>query len=408
MKNAGVKLSLYLNYFVFAILLNSVGIVILKSLNNYGVEETTASILEAFKDLPIAIVSFAVASFLPRIGYKKAMLIGLGMVTVACIVMYFGNSFDTAKVLFATVGAAFALIKVSVYSTIGLVTDSTKEHNSLMSSIEGFFMVGIALAYFLFPAFNTEGKPDAWLNVYWLLAGLSGLSFVILLLTKFEKEAEIAGANLSQDFAEMFKLLARLLIIVFVISAFLFVMIEQGIMTWLPTFNNKVLGLDENLGIMMASILALSLAVGRLLAGVLTRKISWVYVLSACTLMAMILVVFVLPKTVGLNVGEIDSLGDIPLIGFAFPLVGLFIAPIYPLLNSVVLSALPKRVHSPMTGLIVIFSALGGTFGSRIIGYLFETKGPENAFYFTLIPMTILLIFYFILKRLTDQNAVQG
>lgn len=408
MKNAGVKLSLYLNYFVFAILLNSVGIVILKSLNNYGVEETTASILEAFKDLPIAIVSFAVASFLPRIGYKKAMLIGLGMVTVACIVMYFGNSFDTAKVLFATVGAAFALIKVSVYSTIGLVTDSTKEHNSLMSSIEGFFMVGIALAYFLFPAFNTEGKPDAWLNVYWLLAGLSGLSFVILLLTKFEKEAEIAGANLSQDFAEMFKLLARLLIIVFVISAFLFVMIEQGIMTWLPTFNNKVLGLDENLGIMMASILALSLAVGRLLAGVLTRKISWLYVLSACTIMAMLLVVFVLPKTVGLNVGEIDSLGDIPLIGFAFPLVGLFIAPIYPLLNSVVLSALPKRVHSPMTGLIVIFSALGGTLGSRIIGYLFETKGPENAFYFTLIPMTVLLIFYFILKRLTDQNAVQG
>jgi hypothetical protein len=35
-----------------------------------------ASILEAYKDLPIAIVSFLIASFLPRIGYKK-MLIGL-------------------------------------------------------------------------------------------------------------------------------------------------------------------------------------------------------------------------------------------------------------------------------------------------------------------------------------------
>jgi hypothetical protein len=34
---------------------------------------------------------------------------------------------------------------------------------------------------------------------------------------------------------------------------------------------------------------------------------------------------FVLPKTVGLDVKEINSLGDIPLIGFAFPLVGLFI-----------------------------------------------------------------------------------
>lgn len=408
MKHFGVKLSLYLNYFVFAILLNSVGIVILKSLNNYGVDESTASVLEAFKDLPIAIVSFLVASFLPRIGYKKAMLIGLGMVTVACVVMYFGNTFDTSKILFATVGAAFALIKVSVYSTIGLVTENTKEHNSLMSSVEGVFMIGIALAYFLFPAFNTEGKPDAWLNVYWLLAALSAISFVLLLFTKFDKAPISKSANLSEDFIAMFKLLARLLIIVFVISAFLFVMIEQGIMSWLPTFNNKVLGLSENIGIMMASILALALAGGRLLAGIITRNVSWVYVLSVCTIGAMLMVVFVLPKTVGLVTGEITRLTDVPLIAFAFPLVGLFIAPIYPLLNSVVLSALPKRLHSHMTGLIVIFSALGGTLGSRVIGHLFETQGPENAFYFTLIPMGLLLVFYFILKKLTEKDAIQG
>lgn len=408
MKHTAVKLSLYLNYFVFAILLNSVGIVILKSLNNYGVDETAASALEAFKDIPIAIVSFAMASFLPRIGYKKAMLVGLAMVALACIAMYFGNSFDTAKVLFATVGAAFALIKVSVYSTIGLVTESTKEHNSLMSSIEGVFMFGIALAYYLFPVFNTETDPDAWLNVYWLLAALSALSFVILLFTKFEKEPQIPGKDLGQDFLEMFKLLARLLIIVFVISAFLFVMIEQGIMTWLPTFNERVLGLTENLAIMMASILAISLGTGRLLAGALTRKINWIYVLSACTIIAMLLVIFVLPKLLNLKVQEINSLGDIPLLGFAFPIIGLFIAPIYPLLNSVVLSALPKKVHSPMTGLIVIFSALGGTLGSRIIGFLFREVGAQKAFYFTLIPMTVLLICYFILKKLTERDVLQG
>lgn len=69
MKKSAVKIAMYLNYFVFAILLNSVGIVILKSQANYGVDEVQASVLEAFKDLPIAIVSFFVASFLPRIGY---------------------------------------------------------------------------------------------------------------------------------------------------------------------------------------------------------------------------------------------------------------------------------------------------------------------------------------------------
>ena len=401
MKKNTIKWAMYLNYFVFAILLNSVGIVILKAQKNYGVDELEASILEAFKDLPIAIVSFLVASFLPRIGYKRAMLIGLGLVYVACITMYFGNSFATAKLLFATVGVSFALIKVSVYSLIGTVTENQQEHNSLMSSIEGVFMIGIALAYFLFPAFNSETNPDAWLNVYWLLAGISGVSFAFLFLAKSENQVEVPGVNLLDDFRQMFQLMAKLLTIVFVISAFLFVMIEQGIMSWLPTFNSKVLHLPENISIMMASILAISLAVGRLAAGFLTKKINWIWILSACIIIAMLIVIFVLPKAVGLEVKTITSLSDIPLIGFAFPLVGLFIAPIYPLLNSVVLSALPKSLHSSMTGLIVVFSALGGTLGSRIIGYLFKNEGPENAFYYTLIPMALLLFSFFILKKLT-------
>lgn len=401
MEKSTIKWAMYLNYFVFAILLNSVGIVILKAQRNYGVDELEASILEAFKDLPIAIVSFLVASFLPRIGYKRAMLIGLGLVYMACITMYFGNSFATAKLLFATVGVSFALIKVSVYSLIGTVTENQQEHNSLMSSIEGVFMIGIALAYFLFPAFNSETNPDAWLNVYWLLAGISGVSFAFLFLAKSENQVEVPGVNLLDDFRQMFQLMAKLLTIVFVISAFLFVMIEQGIMSWLPTFNSKVLHLPENISIMMASILAISLAVGRLAAGFLTKKINWIWILSACIIIAMLIVIFVLPKAVGLEVKTITSLFDIPLIGFAFPLVGLFIAPIYPLLNSVVLSALPKSLHSSMTGLIVVFSALGGTLGSRIIGYLFKNEGPENAFYYTLIPMALLLFCFFILKKLT-------
>jgi fucose permease len=95
------------------------------------------------------------------------------------------------------------------------------------------------------------------------------------------------------------------------------------------------------------------------------------------------------------------TLFGFPLIAFLFPLIGLLIAPIYPLLNSAVLSALPKNLHSPMTGLIVIFSAIGGTVGSRITGYYFETLGG-SAFYITLIPMALLLIAVFILKRLTS------
>jgi len=403
-KNLGIKISLYLNYFVFAILLNSVGIVILKSQNVYGVDEVAASTLELFKDLPIAIISFIIASFLPRIGYKNSMLIGLFLVTIGSIQMYYANSFLGAKILFAIVGISFALIKISVYSLIGVVVNSQKEHNSLMSSVEGVFMLGIALAYFLFPAFNNENDPNSWLRVYWLLAGISTVSFIILYNLKFDEGDEIPGVNLFDDAKQMMLLMTKLLVLVFIISAFLFVMVEQGIMTWLPTFNERVLKLPENVGVMMASILAISLAIGRLLAGVFTKYISWFWVVIISTVCAMLIVLLILPKAIDIKVTEITNITDIPLIGFVFPLVGLFIAPIYPLLNSAILSVLPQKLHSPMTGLIVIFSALGGTLGSRIIGWLFKNVGANKAFYFTLIPMGLLIVAFIILNKLTKNK----
>jgi len=233
------------------------------------------------------------------------------------------------------------------------------------------------------------------------------LSFLFLLSADFDEGDEIPGANAKEDFAQMFKLIAKILVIVFVASAFLFVMIEQGIMTWLPTFNERVLELPENVAIMMASILAISLGVGRILAGQLAKYFSWIWVLTVCIFGAMAIVIFILPKAVNADIGLVKTLADVPAIGYAFPLVGLFIAPIYPLLNSVVLSALAKKLHSPMSGLIIIFSALGGTLGSRLIGLLFKELGADQAFTYTLIPMALLLVALFFLKRLTAQEMAK-
>ncbi|MGK0447159.1 MAG: fucose permease [Polaribacter sp.] len=399
MKNKSIKIALYINYFVFAILLNSVGIVIKQAISNYNIRETDASILEAFKDLPIAFVSFFAASFLPRIGYKKAMLFALSIVFCGCLYMYFGNTFNSSKILFLTIGVAFAFIKVSVFSMIGLLTETKEEHSSFMSYIEGFFMVGIALAYFIFPVFFDTNNPDAWLDVYLFLASLIAVSFLMLLFSKIDVKAEVSENTMKKDFTDMLKLMAFPLVIFFVISAFLFVMVEQGIMTWLPSFNKGVLSLNDSLSVQMASILAISLAIGRVLAGFLVKKIHWLKILSVCIIVSMLIVGFVLPSALTLESIEINTISKIPIIGFVFPIIGLFIAPIYPLINSVILFSLPKRMHSSMAGLIIIFSALGGTLGSRIIGYLFENIGGGKAFFFTLIPMAFLLISLFMFNK---------
>ncbi len=409
MKNWRVKLSLLINYFVFAILLNSVGTVILMMQNNFGITQGAASVLEGFKDLPIAITSFLLASFIVRIGYKRAMLIGLILVTITSLMMPSLPSFWMAKVLFFTIGVSFALIKVSVFATIGLVSDSRKEHLSFMNFLESFFAVGVLSAYFIFSYFiHEEDKTSTeWTRVYYLLAALSVLAFLLLLTTRIDESSvkEKEPARLSEDFVRMLKLMLTPLVGIFIVSVFLYVFIEQSIMSWLPTFNQQVLALPTILSVQMTSILAGSQALGRFTAGIVLRKIHWYKVVAACLLLAAALVVICIPLAKASTDHVITGWGNAPIAAFVFPLIGLCLAPIYPAINSVMLSALPKHQHAPMSGLIVVFSALGGTIGSIITGNIFQHFGGQRAFYFSLVPITLIFVVLFFFNRKTKTGA---
>jgi MFS transporter, FHS family, glucose/mannose:H+ symporter len=61
--------------------------------------------------------------------------------------------------------------------------------------------------------------------------------------------------------------------------------------------------------------------------------------------------------------------------------------------------------HSPMASLLVFFSAIGGTLGSRLVGYLFKNIGGQKAFYFSLIPMTVLMICLFLFYRIQKKTS---
>jgi FHS family glucose/mannose:H+ symporter-like MFS transporter len=408
-----VILVLMSNYFLFGLLLNSVGVVILQSINSFGVSKENAALLEGFKDLPIAIVSFFVASLLPRLGYRNAMMIALALVLIACLAMPILSTFWATKMLFLCVGAAFALIKVSVYASVGLLTNNKQEHASLLNSIEGVFMCGVLSGYWIFSAFIDDQNPgsSAWLNVYWLIAALCGINLTLMLLIKFNDQAAAESAAPTapgattkpiDDFIAMLKLVLRPLVYSFMVAMFLYVLIEQGIGTWLPTFNNEVLKLPASIAVQITSLFALSLALGRLAAGWLLRFIPWHLFLAGCILAMAILVLLTLPLAHDVEAKADSHWFNLPLAAYLFPLIGLFMAPIYPLLNSLVLSSLPQRQQSSMTGLIIIFSALGGTTGSIITGTVFNHFSGHTAFYLALIPMACIFLLLFRLKRLCN------
>ncbi|MGE6461846.1 MFS transporter [Pseudoalteromonas tetraodonis] len=412
MSKIKITLAIAASYFIFAILLNSVGTVILQAINTLGVSKTEASVLEGFKDLSIAIMSFVVASFIPRLGYKLAMLLALLVVAIACLSTAVISDFYMFKVLFAAVGCGFAVVKVSVYSIIGQVTEDANSHSSLLNTIEGIFMVGVLSGYWVFTAFIDPVDSNAWLNVYYVLAALTLLVIISVVIAPIKPAIKGQKSNSGwNDFIAMLKLTYQPLVLIFIISAFLYVLIEQGVGTWLPTFNNQVLQLPVAISIQLASIFAAALALGRLVAGQVLKHIHWFVVLSCCLVAMAALIIITLPLTENLPKNIVHSLFDAPLAAFVLPLIGFFMAPIYPVLNSVMLSALQKHQHAAMTGLIVVFSALGGTTGSVITGYVFEHFSGQHAFYLSLVPISLIFISVIIFKKRThaiSQHAVNS
>ncbi len=394
------------SYFVFAILLNSVGTVILQSIASFGISKPEASILEGFKDLSIAFVSFAIASFIPRIGYKVALLIGLIVVTAGCLLVPVIANFAVIKLLFACVGASFALVKVSVYSIVGQLSDSTKAHSSLLNVIEGIFMLGSLSGYWLFSFYvDSSGEQSTrWLDVYFPLAAIIVVALLLVALSSVEKPAqETSAPKMSESFIEMLKMSYQPLALIFIISVFLYVLIEQSIGTWLPTFNREVMHLPADISVQMTSIFAAALAIGRLLAGGILRYINWYVFLNFCLVAMSLLIILTLPLTQQVTTSMVTDVFSAPLAAYLLPLIGLLMAPIYPVLNSVMLSSLPRVKHAPMTGLIVIFSALGGTTGSIITGFVFESFGGQNAFYLSLIPISLIIISLYRFRRSSEQ-----
>lgn len=388
------------SYYVFAILLNSVGTVILQSITSFDVSKPQAGTLEGFKDLSIAIVSFLVASFIPRVGYKLALLIGLALVAALCAITPGIAEFWSIKLLFAGVGTAFALVKVSVYAIIGQLSPDTRSHSSLMNVIEGIFMLGVLSGYWVFAAFIDEQNAASlnWLNVYYLLAAIVAVTFLLVLIAPVEKP-RVAPSNAMAEFVTMLKMSYQPLVLIFILSVFLYVLIEQGIGSWLPTFNREVLGLPVAVSVQITSIFAVSLAVGRLGAGAILRRMNWYPFLMLCLLAMAATMLISLPLAEHVGDAAIMSWTDAPLAAFLVPLIGLTMAPIYPVINSVMLSSLPKPQHAPMTGLIVVFSALGGTTGSIITGLIFDAMGGQQAFYLLLVPIAVIMLTLFFFKR---------
>ena len=394
-----------LSYALLGLLMNSVGAVILQSVAHWGVAKPHAATLEACKDLSVVVASFLFATALPRFGFRRAQIAVMGAIAVGAVAISLVDSFVAMQVFFVAVGLCFGVAKVATYASIGLLRPDPARHASLTALVEGVFMVGILAGIWLFGWFiGRDASGHGWLAVYQVIAVLAAASAALWWATDLDESAAAGRAGEpAPGRRAMLELLVLPATIAFLVAIFLYVLVEQSIGTWLPTFNKEVLHLPSAMSVQASSIFVAALAVGRLGASGLVARLGWLRLLLSCLAAIAALVVVTLPSTRGLSPRADVGWLAAPAAAYIFPLIGVAMAPVYPIVSSVVLSALPRDRHAATVGLMVIFSALGGTIGSFITGLVFDRFSGQTAFYLVLLPLAGIAVALIRLKRLTAQ-----
>ena len=402
-RTTGVIAALAISYALLGLLMNSVGAVILQSIAHYAISKPHAATLEACKDLSVVAASFLFATALPRFGFRRAQIAVMIAIALGALAISFANSFVAMQTFFVLVGLCFGIAKVATYASIGLIRPEPDRHAALTTLIEGVFMIGILAGIWLFGWFiGNDASGHDWLSVYRVIAVLATAAAILWRSTNLdESAAKVATGDRAPSRRDMLDLLMLSSTIAFLAAIFLYVLVEQSIGTWLPTFNNQVLHLPSAMSVQVSSIFVAALAVGRLSASGLVTWLCWLRLTLGCLVVMALLVLLTLPTTRSVvaraDIGWLNA----PATAYIFPLIGVFMAPIYPIVSSVVLSALPRERHAAMVGLMVIFSALGGTVGSFITGFVFDRFSGQTAFYLVLVPLALIAIALIRLKRLT-------
>src|ERR1700754_815246 len=116
------------SYAVLGLLMNSVGTVILQSIQHYGVTKPEAATLEACKDLSVVAASFLFAVNLPRFGFRRAQILVMLAIAGGALLMSVANSFFATQLFFVLTGLCFGVAKVATYASIGLLRPDRGGH----------------------------------------------------------------------------------------------------------------------------------------------------------------------------------------------------------------------------------------------------------------------------------------
>ncbi|KQK25700.1 MFS transporter [Chryseobacterium aquaticum] len=377
--STNISLPLRLTFFIFSMVLNCMGIVILQlSQENIGYDKL--GFLEAFKDLPIAFISLFAVNFISKVGAKKSLILALSIVGICSFILPFVEVFWFYKLWFAIIGTCFAIGKICVYGIIRNNIIIEKSLAQTMNNVEASFMIAIFVVNVGFGWLIASEYSEYWKFGFMFISIVSLVTIYLLSRVTIIE----ADKNLENNIFSSLISFRKTSVILFFFVIFFIVLTEQSFNSWLPTYYRNHLKVNSFFAIQASSMLAMFSYIGRIITANVIQRFSLVKYFTFC----LVCIMFLLSIIFGIQYFGSDQ-SEISL--YLFPIIGLFLSPLYPLINSKMISQIESQKINTFTSLIVIFSSLGSSVSSITMSLLFENQ--ILTFYSLYILGAVLIIF---------------
>jgi fucose permease len=368
-------------------------VIILQLSQNQEQSYVGLGVLEFFKDIPNAIISIFLVDYIKRYSYTKALSYALITSAVCSFSLPFLNEFWFLKVWFFLIGISFSIGKICVFSIMKHVAKDHREFSSLMNKTEASFVFGIFLVNIEFAMILKSEYKDFWKLGFWLVGIIALWGYLTLMKSDAIKENNAAQNEVSFQWKSLF----QPYFLIFYGIVFMVIFTEQIFNSWLPTFYSKTLKTNAFFALLASAFLALFSFFGRLMAIKVVQKIDPFRYFYFCGLAS----VFLLLSSYFWTEYSQDKTTVLLLL---FPLVGVFISPLYPLINSKFLSHYPEDTVGKIVSIIILFTSLGGSIGSISTSIIFHKNLGEYYLLFATIPLILILVFSLLLSFKEKQH----
>ncbi|WP_333597701.1 MFS transporter [Chryseobacterium flavum] len=390
-KLSKISLPLKLTFLIFSMVLNCMGLIILQ-LSEEKITYGELGFLESFKDLPIAFISLFAVRFINKTGTKKALNSALIIVGFCSCLLPFVEAFWFFKLWFAIIGACFAIGKICVF---GIIRNNISDEKSLaktMNSVEASFMIGIFVVNTCFGWVVSSEYSEYWKFCFLLIAFLCVITIFLLSNITISEAKPLQNKSVFSELSGFITPSVTL----FLGVIFFIVFVEQGFNSWLPSFYKNHLKVNSFFALQATSFLSVFSYAGRTVTANIIRRFSLPNYYMSC--MAFIIALLMIIAGV-----QYFESADSRIILFLFPVIGLFLSPLYPVINSKMIAQIDKEKVNLFTSLIVIFSSLGSSVSSIIMAVLFEKQllnfYPLYILCFVILLFVISLVFFNVSKR---------